>query len=53
VKFLVANKCDLNNQRQVNKFEGFNTANTLGISFKEVSAKTGEEVEELFESIVK
>ena len=45
---LVGNKSDLNNKRQVSTEEGQDLADKLGISFFETSAKTGENVENIF-----
>ena len=45
---LVGNKSDLNEQREVSKEEGQELANQYGIDFFETSAKTGQNVEELF-----
>ena len=47
---LVGNKSDLNDSRQVSKTEAENFANEKGFLFHEVSAKTGEEIEELFKN---
>ena len=45
---LVGNKSDLNNKRQVSTEEGQDLADKLGILFFETSAKTGENVENIF-----
>ena len=45
---LVGNKSDLNDRRQVNTEEGQELANKLGIQFYEISAKTGDNVNEIF-----
>eukprot|EP00009_Paramoeba_aestuarina_P003276 CAMPEP_0201516034 /NCGR_PEP_ID=MMETSP0161_2-20130828/7453_1 /ASSEMBLY_ACC=CAM_ASM_000251 /TAXON_ID=180227 /ORGANISM="Neoparamoeba aestuarina, Strain SoJaBio B1-5/56/2" /LENGTH=199 /DNA_ID=CAMNT_0047913023 /DNA_START=74 /DNA_END=673 /DNA_ORIENTATION=- len=51
---LVGNKVDLEEEhRQVARVEGEDLARSLGIPFVEVSAKTGEGVEELFLDIAK
>ncbi|KAL4502163.1 hypothetical protein ABPG72_000398 [Tetrahymena utriculariae] len=49
---LIGNKCDLKNQRQVSQQEAQQLAESLGILFFEVSAKTGYQVNELFESLI-
>ena len=46
---LVGNKTDLNERRVVTTDEGKELADKLGISFYETSAKTGENVEKVFE----
>ena len=45
---LVGNKSDLEEKREVSKEEGQELANQYGIDFFETSAKTGQNVEELF-----
>jgi small GTP-binding protein len=45
---LVGNKSDLEDKRQVSKEEGQDLADKYGINFFETSAKTGENVEEVF-----
>ena len=49
VIFIVVNKIDL--VRQVQKEEGEEFANKMGIKYKETSAKTGEGTEEVFQDI--
>ncbi|KAL4502165.1 hypothetical protein ABPG72_000400 [Tetrahymena utriculariae] len=49
---LVGNKCDLKHERQVSYQEGRQLAESLGMLFFEVSAKTGYQVYELFESLI-
>ena len=49
VIFIVGNKIDL--VRQVEKEEGEEFANKMGIKYKETSAKTGEGTEEVFQDI--
>lgn len=46
---LVGNKTDLNERRVVSTDEGKELADKLGISFYETSAKTGENVEKVFQ----
>ena len=46
---LVGNKTDLNERRVVTTDEGKELADKLGISFYETSAKTGENVEKVFQ----
>ena len=46
---LVGNKTDLNERRVVSTDEGKEFADKLGISFYETSAKTGENVEKVFQ----
>ena len=50
---LVGNKCDIQDQRQVNKAEGEEYAKKKSIKFFEVSAKEGTNVNEVFECLVK
>ena len=49
---LVGNKIDLEDKRAVTSKEAENFANEKGFLFHEVSAKTGEEVQELFTSVI-
>ena len=48
---LVAQKCDLE-ERVISEEKGKELANELGVEFFEVSAKTGENIEELFNHLV-
>jgi Ras-related protein Rab-8A len=48
---LVANKCDIDD-RQFSTEEGDQFASKHGIEYREVSAKTGEGVPELFEALI-
>jgi len=50
--FLVGNKIDLENERQVSKSELEKMAIDKGIGYAEVSAKTGQGVSEAFEKLV-
>ncbi|KAL4467865.1 hypothetical protein ABPG74_013200 [Tetrahymena malaccensis] len=49
---LIGNKCDLEQQRQVSYLEGQQLAKSLGMIFFEVSAKTGYQINELFECLI-
>jgi Ras-related protein Rab-6A len=51
VMFLVANKKDLNDMREVTTEEGQSLADKMPMTFCELSAKTGSGVSELFQSI--
>ena len=53
VKFLVGNKCDLEDQRKVTFKEGQDFADSIGISFLETSAKEKINVDELFSGLAK
>jgi GTPase SAR1 family protein len=48
----LGNKCDLDSQRQVTQEEGNTFAQKHGLHFLEVSAKTAENVDEVFLSIL-
>ncbi|KAG0680828.1 GTP-binding protein of the rab/ypt [Pichia californica] len=48
---LVGNKLDLNDDRQISKDYALDFANELGLLYFEVSAKTGENIHELFKQI--
>jgi GTPase SAR1 family protein len=52
VEFLVGNKIDLENGRQVSTEEGRYFAKKHGISFMETSALTNSNVTEAFENLV-
>eukprot|EP01028_Stygiella_incarcerata_P006659 TRINITY_DN2714_c0_g1_i1.p1 TRINITY_DN2714_c0_g1~~TRINITY_DN2714_c0_g1_i1.p1 ORF type:complete len:205 (+),score=50.60 TRINITY_DN2714_c0_g1_i1:84-698(+) len=47
-KILIANKCDLEEERKVSTYEGKDLAEQFGVPFMETSAKTGENVDESF-----
>ena len=49
--FLVGNKADLENQRQVTYDEGFNFAQSNGLYFLETSAKEGNNIVEAFQTM--
>mmetsp|Transcript_24918 Transcript_24918/g.24385 ORF Transcript_24918/g.24385 Transcript_24918/m.24385 type:complete len:137 (-) Transcript_24918:34-444(-) len=51
VRLLVANKCDLLEQKVINKEQGEKLATDFGMQFLEVSAKTGENVSDAFYNI--
>ncbi|MFX1596710.1 MAG: GTP-binding protein, partial [Promethearchaeota archaeon] len=51
VLILVGNKVDLNNSRVVSAEEGMELAKELGIYYMETSAKTNENIEDVFEWI--
>ena len=50
---LVGNKIDLENERKVSTEEGQNLANEFNMDFLETSAKTGENIENIFQKICK
>ena len=50
---LLGNKCDLEKQRQVSIQEGEELALLMNCLFSEVSAKTGENVKEIFENAIR
>ena len=49
---LVGNKCDLKDNREVLKEDGEELAKKLKIKFMEVSAKTGENLDKLFQNLI-
>ena len=49
---LVGNKCDLEDNREVLKEDGEELAKKLKIQFMEVSAKTGENLDKLFQNLI-
>ena len=52
VKMLVGNKCDVSQQqREVETIKGRALADRFEIPFLEVSAKTGERVDEIFQTM--
>ena len=53
VKILVGSQCDREDERKVSYQEGKNFAESNGMKFLEASAKTGQNVQEIFEYLVK
>lgn len=53
VFMLVGNKCDKQYEREVSREEGMQLARTFGCDFLETSAKTAQNVERLFMSLVR
>ena len=51
--FIVGNKIDDEKNRQITKEEGENLANNFGFMFSECSVKTGENVEYIFDKLIK
>lgn len=51
IMFLIGNKYDLDSQRAVETSQGQEKANEIGASFYEVSAKTGYQIDEMFNEI--
>ena len=49
---LVGNKLDLDRERDVSREEADQWVNKLGIKYHEISAKTGDNIEQLFLDIV-
>ena len=49
---LVGNKCDLSNEREVNEEDGKKLAEEFGLLFFETSAKTGYNVNFVFETLI-
>jgi GTPase SAR1 family protein len=52
-KFVVANKLDLADRRVIEAAQGQKLAQSQGLPYLEVSAKTGENVKKLFESVAR
>ena len=52
IVMIIGNKCDRIEDRQVSEDRGKNVAEMLDCEFMEVSAKTGENVDEAFEALV-
>jgi Ras-related protein Rab-1A len=52
-KFLVGNKCDLEDQRKISYEQGKDFAETYGMKFIETSAKTSSNVNEAFTTMTK
>ena len=52
VIYLVGNKMDMTEERKVSTEEGKKLAEELGLPFTETSAKTGENIEKIFEDII-
>jgi len=50
---LVANKCDDITRRKISTEDGQQAADSLGLSYYEVSAKTGQGVNEFFDGLIK
>ncbi|EDR23689.1 hypothetical protein, conserved [Entamoeba dispar SAW760] len=50
---IVGNKCDLENEREVTKEEGMNYADNINCPFIECSAKTNENINQIFETITR
>ena len=51
--FIVGNKMDDEANRQITKEQGENLANNFGLVFSECSVKTGENVESIFDKLIK
>ena len=52
-RFLVGNKCDLEAQRSVTREAGSSFAASLGVPFLETSAKSSQNVQQLFTDMTK
>ena len=50
---LIGNKCDDNDNREINKDEGQSLAKKFGVDFFETSAATGENIKEAFLALLK
>ena len=53
LKFLIGNKCDLENDREIQTKEGQDFANRNGMQFMETSAKEDKNINEAFEALAK
>ncbi len=53
LKFLIGNKCDLENDREIETKEGQDFANRNGMQFMETSAKEDKNINEAFEALAK
>ena len=53
VIFLVGNKNDLEVEREISKEEGVQLSKKYGVMFSECSAKTGENVDFIFDELIK
>lgn len=53
ILFLIGNKCDLENERVIDTETGREKASKINANFYEVSAKTGNGIDELFQDIPK
>ena len=52
-QLLIGNKCDLESRHKVSKEQGKELARSLDIPFVETSARTGYNIDEVFETLVK
>jgi predicted GTPase len=51
-KIIVANKCDMESSRVVGTKEGMELAQKYGAEYYETSAKTGQNISEMFDTMV-